>query len=101
MQEPTPETSLGDYAEIFGIMGRLTEEYPDGLDEPFPGNWQDPLELYGCYGRSLRADADDLEKERAAVRKLMEEDRFSPATIWHARLNLVARRIFENGSNGS
>jgi hypothetical protein len=29
----------------------------------------------------------------------MEEDRYSPATIWHARLNLVARRIFENGLN--
>ncbi len=99
MQKRTKKDTLGDYAEIFGIMNRLTEEYPGAVDEPFPGGWQDPLELYGCYSRSLKAHAVDLEKERSAVQKLMEEDRYSPATIWHARLNLVARRIFENGLN--
>jgi hypothetical protein len=99
MQKQTQEDALAEYAEIFGIMNRLTEEYPGAIDEPFPGGWQDPLELYGCYSRSLKARAVDLEEERSAVRKLLEEDRHSPATIWHARLNLVARRIFENGLN--
>jgi len=101
MHKETEKQGLGEYAEIFGIMSRLTEAHPGGLDEPFPGNWQDPLELYGCYRQSLKAGDFDLEKERAAVRRLMAEDHFSPATIWHARVNLVARRLFENGRNGS
>ena len=99
MEKRNSTEGLGDYAEIFGIMSRLTDEFPGALDEPFPGDWKDPLELYGCYSRSLAAHAVDLDEERAAVQKLMEEDHFSPSTIWHARLNLVARRIFENGLN--
>jgi hypothetical protein len=101
MQKKFEGQGLGEYAEIFGIMNRLTEEHPGGLDEPFPGNWQDPLELYGCFSQSLKGRAVDLEKERAAVRRLMAEDHLSPATIWHARVNLVAQRLFENGRNGS
>ena len=93
------DNALGEYAEIFGIMNRLTEEYPGGLDEAFPRQWTDPLELYGCYGKSLKVHAADLEQERTAVQDLMAKDRYSPATIWHARLNLVARRILENGLN--
>ena len=99
MEKRNANEGLGDYAEIFGIMNRLTDEHPGALDEPFPGDWKDPLELYGSYSRSLKAHAVDLDEERAAVQKLMKEDRFSPSTIWHARLNLVARRIFENGLN--
>jgi hypothetical protein len=99
MGKQNAKDALGDYAEIFGIMDRLTDEHPDALDEPFPRNWEDPLELYGCYARTLTAHAVDLEAERTAVEKMMQDDRFSPSTIWHARLNLVARRIFENGLN--
>ena len=93
------DNALGEYADIFGIMGRLADEYPRGLAEPFPSKWTDPLELYGCYRKSLAVHAVDLDQERAAVRDLMAKDHYSPATIWHARLNLVAQRILENGLN--
>jgi hypothetical protein len=99
MARETADNLLGEYAELFDIMDRLTDEYPGGLAEPYPKNWRDPLELYGCYRRSLEIHAVDLEQERSVVSHLMKEEHYSPATIWHARLNLVARRIFENGLN--
>ena len=99
MAKQTADNVLGEYAEIFGIMNRLTDEYPGGLAESFPSKWEDPLDLYGCYRKSLEIHAVDLDQERAAVRELMSKERYSPSTIWHARLNLVARRILENGLN--
>jgi hypothetical protein len=99
MANQSADNALGEYAEIFGIMSRLTDEYPGGLAESFPSKWTDPLELYGCYRKTLETHAVDLDHERAAVRDLMAKDRYSPATIWHARLNLVAHRILENGLN--
>ncbi len=96
MAKQSAGNALGEYADIFGIMSQLADEYPGGLADPFPGNWTDPLDLYGCYRKSLEAHAANLDQERAAVLELMAKDHYSPATIWHARLNLVAQRILEN-----
>ena len=98
MTDRTPEPSrrnghpVGDL-QIFGIMDELTDEHPRALDEPFPERWSDPLELYGCYRASLERREMDMNQERDAVRDLMEADHYSPATIWHSRLGLVAERI--------
>lgn len=84
------------YREIFQILDQLTDDYPEALDEKFPSDWTDPLELYGCYRRSLEARNLDLEGERAAICDLMETDRYTPSIVWHSRLNLVAQRILVN-----
>ena len=82
-----------DGLQIFLIMDELTNEHPRALDEPFPEQWTDPLELYGCYQESLENREMDLTLERDAIRDLMKEDHYSPAAVWHSRLGLVAERI--------
>ena len=84
------------YREIFQILDQLTDDYPEALDEKFPADWTDPLELYGCYRQSLETRDVDLDGERAAICDLMETDRYTPSIIWHSRLNLVAQRLFVN-----
>ena len=83
---------VGDL-QIFHIMDELTNEHPRALDEPFPETWSDPLELYGCYRASLERRHMNMKAEREAIRDLMAEDHYSPSTIWHSRLGLVAERI--------
>ena len=85
----------GEDMIIFRIMEQLLDEHPGALDEPFPEEWSDPLQLYGSYGEALITRKADLDNEREAVNRLMETDRYSPSTIWHARLNLIAARILE------
>ena len=85
-------SALSNYGPVLNIIDELDEKYPDGATEKFPEDWEDPLELYGCYARELAMPGFDSNKERVDLLGLLAEH--SPQWVWDRRISLVAERIF-------
>jgi hypothetical protein len=85
-------SALSNYVPVLNIIDELDEKYPDGATEKFPEDWDDPLELYGCYADELAIPGFYLENERSDLLGLLAEH--SPQWVWDQRISLVAERIF-------
>jgi len=84
-----------NYTPVMDRLDQLERDYPDAAEEKFPENWADPLEPYGNCLKKLEAKFMDMDEERKALVRLMEEDsRYTPEFVWRNRGPLVSQRLF-------
>jgi hypothetical protein len=86
------DNAMDNYAPVMNHIDELCDKYPEVKDEEYPGDWEDPLELYGCLVQEMQVKGMDLDQERNALRKLMENH--APEWVWDNRRRLVAERLF-------
>ena len=84
--------ALSNYIPVLRNIDDLDEKYPDKYKEKYPENWNDPLELYGCYLSEINLSEEQKLAERAAINELIS--RHSPQWVWQNRMRLVAEIIY-------
>lgn len=62
------------------------------MREPFPGDWKDPLDLYGSFRAELTAPGFDPATERSQVSELVRMH--GAEWVWSNRHRLVSLRKF-------
>jgi len=86
-----------DYAQVLEGMKALIQRYPECEAEDFPGNWIDPLELYGCYLQELIKVDLNLDLERKKISSLVFNR--GAEWVWRNRQRLIAEQIFSLSSD--
>ena len=84
--------ALSNYIPVLKNIDDLDEKYPDKYKEEYPENWNDPLELYGCYLSEINLSEEQKVEERAAINEFIS--RYSPKWVWKNRMRLVAEIIY-------
>jgi hypothetical protein len=78
--------------QVLGQARSLEKMSSEAAKESYPDNWEDPLELYGCYLKGLEEEGMNLDHERNQLLELLKDH--SPEYVWSNRYRLVAERIW-------
>jgi len=84
--------ALSNYMPVLKIIHDISDKTEDHINETFPANWQDPLELYGSYVVALKLSEAGMKEERAGILSLLRDR--SPKWVWENRCRLVAETIY-------
>lgn len=63
-------------------------DYEPILNDKFPGDWKDPLDLFGSLTYDLKSSGHDLELERTNIKDLV--DKHGAQWVWDNRFRLVS-----------
>ena len=71
--------ALSNYIPVLKTIDDPDEKYTDQYKEEYPENWNDPLELYGCYLYEVNLSEEQKVEERATINELIS--RHSPQWV--------------------